>query len=131
MAKSLISWVVVGLFTFAWFYIGYDWAYLQNIPRGDWKPAYLIITLLTILIARKPGSAPNAGANVVEAITNRLQGIFPHLIGVLLALFVGLTCFSLIHGGFRGVEYVQAIAVTLGAALTTAAWLGAMEDASG
>ena len=130
MVRSLISWVVVGVLTYLWYRIGYGWEYLQDIPRGDWDPAWILYTLVTLLLLRRLGSAANDGANVVEAVVKRIKGIVSHLPGLTLALLVGLTIFSLENGGFSKTEYIQAVIVAVGAAVTTAAWLGAMEDAS-
>lgn len=130
MAKSLISWVVVGVLSYLWYWVGYGFDYLQNIPRGDWGPTWVLFTLYAILLLRRPGAAANNGANVIEAVVNRIKGIVPHLVGLTLALFVGLAVFSLVQGGFSQTEYIQAVIVAIGAALTTAAWLGALEDAS-
>ncbi len=128
MAKSLVSWAVLGVFSYLWFKIGYGWEYLQDIPRGDWGPAWMLFTLFTILIHRSSGA--NEGASLVEAMTNRLLGIMRHLVGLTFSLFVGLALFSLVNGGFSQTEYIQAVIVSLGASLTTSLWLGALEDAS-
>lgn len=128
MAKSLLSWAVLGVVSYLWYRIGYGWEYLQDIPRGDWDPAWILFTIFTLLIHRSSGA--NEGEGLMAAMANRLLGIIPHLIGLTFALFVGLAVFSLENGGFSQTEYIQAVIVSLGAALTTSAWLGALEDAS-
>ena len=133
MAKSLISWVVVGVLTYLWWWIGYDWKFLQELERGvgDWKPVWLLFTILTLIVLRH-GGAPESGAgNVAEAVIGRVKNVVPHLLGLTLALLVGDTIFALTHeGGLITSEYLQAVVVAVGSAVTTAAWLGAIEDAS-
>lgn len=128
MVNSLISWVVVGVLTFVWYWIGYEWPYLANIPRGDWSIIWVLYTLMAILICRRTGAG--SGASVVEAVSNRLRDIFPHLVGITLSLLVGLTIWSFVHGGFDMNEYIQAVIVAVACSLTTAGWVGALEDAS-
>ena len=130
MAKSLISWVVVGVLTYLWWWIGYDWSYLQDLPRGEWQTVWLLFTILALIVLRHGGAPESGGGNVVEAVTGRVKDVVPHLLGLVVALFTGLTIWSLMQGGFDWNEYIQAVVVAAGSALTTAAWLGATEDAS-
>ena len=128
MVRSLISWVVVGILTFVWYWVGYEWTYLQEIPRGDWKPAWILFTLVALVICSR-GDA-KASANVAEAVIKRIQGMARHLIGFTLAMMVCMVIWSLIHGGFDVNEFIQAIVVAVGTAVTTSAWVGAVEDAT-
>ena len=130
MAKSLISWVVVGVLTYLWWWVGYDFAYLQDLPRGEWQTVWLLFTILALIVLRHGGAPESGGGNVAEAVTGRVKDIVPHLLGLVVALFTGLTIWSLMQGGFDVNEYIQAVVVAAGSALTTAAWLGATEDAS-
>jgi hypothetical protein len=130
MAKSLISWVVVGVLIFVWWWVGYDWNYLQDIPRGDWKPIWVLFTILTLIVLRHTGAPAAGGGNVVEAVIGRIKDVVPHLLGLAVALLVGDAIYSLMMGGFITNELIQAVAVAVGSAVTTAAWLGATEDAS-
>ena len=100
MAKSLISWVVVGVLIYIWWWVGYDWDYLQDIPRGDWKPIWVLFTILTLIVLRH-GGAPESGAgNVAEAVMGRIKDVVPHLLGLTVALLVGDVIYSLMMGSF-------------------------------
>ena len=126
MVRSLISWVVVGVLTYVWYWMGHEWTYLQEVARGDWKPAWILYTLIALVICRNKSS----GGNVAEAVINRIKGMLPHLVGITLALFVGLVIWSLMHGAFIVNEFIQAVVVAVGTAVTTSAWVGAVEDAT-
>ncbi len=133
MVKSLMGWAVVGVLTYAWWWVGYDWGFLQVLERGvgDWNPVWVLFTILTLIVLRH-GGAPEGGAgNVFEAVVGRVKDVVPHLLGLTVALLVGDTIFQLTHeGGIIPNEYIQAVIVAVGSAVTTAAWLGAIEDAS-
>ncbi len=130
MVKSLISWVVVGIFAYAWYWTGYSWDYLQNVPRGDWKPTWILVTLFVVLVNRRPGGAAAIGANVIETIMNRIKGVAPHFLGLVLSLAVGLTLWSLHQGGFIVNEYAQGLALIVTCNLITTIWLAALDDAT-
>lgn len=130
MVKSLISWVVVGVLIFVWWWVGYDWNYLQDIPRGDWKPIWVLFTILALIVLRHGGLPSSGGGNVFESVINRIKDVVPHLLGLTVALLVGDAIYSLMMGAFITNELIQAVVVAVAAAVITAAWLGAVEDAS-
>ena len=61
---------------------------------------------------------------------NRIKDVVPHLLGLTVALLVADVIYSLMMGSFITNELIQAVVVAVAAAVTTAAWLGATEDAS-
>lgn len=129
MVKSLISWAVAGLFIFAWYWAGYVWPFIQDSPRGSWGPTWVLITILVILLQRRGGVAA-VGANVVETITSRVKTIVSHILGLIVALSVGVTAWSLYMGSFMINEYLQGIAVIVSCSIITSIMLGALDDAS-
>ena len=130
MVKSLISWVVVGVLIFVWWWVGYDWNYLQDIPRGDWKPIWVLFTILALIVLRHGGLPSSGGGNVFESVINRIKDVVPHLLGLTVALLVADAIYSLMMGSFITNELIQAVVVAVASAVITAAWLGAVEDAS-
>ncbi len=130
MVKSLISWVVVGVLIFVWWWVGYDWNYLQDIPRGDWKPIWVLFTILALIVLRHGGLPSSGGGNVAESVINRIKDVVPHLLGLTVALLVADVIYSLMMGSFITNELIQAVVIAVAAAVITAAWLGAVEDAS-
>ena len=130
MVKSLISWAVVGVLIFIWWWVGYAWEYLQDIPRGDWKPIWVLFTILALIVLRHGGLPSSGGGNVFESVINRIKDVVPHLLGLTVALLVADVIYSLMMGSFITNELIQAVVVAVAAAVTTAAWLGATEDAS-
>lgn len=129
MVKSLIAWAVSGIIGYGWYWIGFSWSYLQNIPRGDWDPAWILFTILVIIVHRRNGVGP-IGSHVVETMVNRVTAIIPHVLGLAVSLIVGVTVFSLHMGGFNVNEYIQAIVVVLSSAFLVSGILGAVDDAT-
>jgi len=126
MVKSLISWVVFGVISYGWYWVGFVWPHLQT---AEWEPVWLLITVVAILIQRRNGVAA-VGANVIETVINRVQGIVGSLIGLLVANVVGVTVNSIVVGAFVMQGYIDGAIVILSCALLTSAWLGAMDDAT-
>lgn len=57
MTKKIVSWVLVGAFTYLWWWLGYQWEYL-NREGAEWTDIYVLYTLLTlIVIYRKPSQS--------------------------------------------------------------------------
>lgn len=52
MAQKVISWVLVGVFTYAWMWAGYQWEYL-NSEGNDWSDVYLLFTLITLVVLHR------------------------------------------------------------------------------
>ncbi len=129
MAKSLISWAVLGVVTYGWYWVGYAWQYLQNIPRGSWEGAWVLFTLLVILIQRRNGIAA-VGGNVIESMMSRIKTVIPHVLGLVVALMVGVTVFSLHMGGFIVNEYVQGVIIVISNSLLVSMTMGAFDDAT-
>ncbi len=129
MAKSLVSWVLVGILTFAWYWVGYAWSYLQDIPRGNWSPVWMLFTVMIIVIHRRSGMAA-LGGNVVETMIGRIKAFSGHIVGFVVANFAGLGCWTLYNGSFIANEFVQGVVVCISCIVITSAFLGAMDDAT-
>lgn len=52
MAKTIVSWVLFGIFSYVWWYAGYEWSYL-NFEGSEWSDVYLLFTLVSIILIRK------------------------------------------------------------------------------
>ncbi len=130
MGKSLISWALVGVLTYAWYWAGYAWPYLQNTPSGNWEPVWLLYTVLVILIHRRSGTAA-VGAQVLDTIIGRIKTIVGHFVGLLLAIIIGVTINTLVGGGgFVVNAYLQGVVLVLSCSILTSAMLGALDDAT-
>lgn len=126
MVKSLISWALVGVLTYAWYWGGYIWPYLQT---ADWESTWVLYTILVILIQRRGGTAA-VGANVLETLIGRVKTIVGSLIGLLVSMAVAVTVYSLVMGGFAMDVYLQGGVLVLSGAILTSAMLGALDDAT-
>lgn len=56
MAQKIISWILVGAVTYLWWWIGYDWAYLQA-PETSWSSVYLLFTLISLVLLHRNRSS--------------------------------------------------------------------------
>ncbi len=52
MAQKIISWILVGVLTYLWWWIGFDWAYLQA-PDTDWSSVYVLFTLISLVLLHR------------------------------------------------------------------------------
>ena len=57
MVQKIISWILVGVFSYLWWWIGFEWSYLQQ-PETEWSSVYVLFTLISlVLIYRRKSSA--------------------------------------------------------------------------
>ena len=98
---------------------------------ATWKleGAWIIFTILVVLVQRRHGVAA-VGANVVETIISRVKTVLPNMIGLLVALLVGLTVFSVQMGGFVVNDYIQATVIVVSNSLLTSIIVGGLDDAT-
>ncbi|MCH8863406.1 MAG: hypothetical protein IID51_12995 [Proteobacteria bacterium] len=127
MAQKGISWVLVGVFGYAWWWIGYQWAYL-NVPEVDWSDVFLLFTLISLVVLRGAKSDA-AGEGMFDKLVSTVTGFLPSLPWLVLAILVGNTIFALQYAGFAIDSYLQAVIVAVTAGLTTALWVGAINNA--
>ena len=52
MLNKVVSWVLVGAFTYLWWWIGYEWAYL-NSEGNEWSDVYLLFTLISLVLIHR------------------------------------------------------------------------------
>lgn len=126
MAKSLISWALVGVLTYAWYWVGYVWPYLSGAHVAVW----ILFAILVILIHRRGGVA-DVGANVVETIIDRVKTIVGSMVGLIVVILVGSTLNMIVNTGGVTVDgYIQSVVLIVTSALTTSLFLGALDDAT-
>jgi len=124
--KSMISWVLFGILSYAWYWCAYLWPYLQG---ANWAAVWVIITIVVIVIQRRKGVA-TVEASVIESVVDRVKTIVGSLLGLVVANVVAVTLNSLVIGAFTIEGYVQGVVVVVGSAILTSAWLGALDDAT-
>ena len=67
MAQKGISWVLVGAFGYAWWWIGFQWSYL-NVPEADMSEVFLLFALISLVLLHR-GKSSAAGTSAVETST--------------------------------------------------------------
>ena len=127
MAQKGISWVLVGAFGYVWWWIGYQWGYL-NDPEADWSDVFLLFTLISLVVLRGAKSDA-AGEDMFDKLVATVTGFLPNLPWLVLAILVGNTIFALQYASFAIDSYFQAITVAVTAGVTTALWVGAIANA--
>ncbi len=127
MAQKGISWVLVGAFTYAWWWIGYQWGYL-NDPEADWTDVFLLFTLISLVVLRGSSSGA-AGEGMFDKLVATVTGFLPSLPWLVVAILVGNTIFMLQYGGFSADGYIQGVVVAIAAGVTTSLWVGAIANA--
>lgn len=59
MLNKVISWVLVGAFSYLWWWIGYEWGYLNPSEAAaeagafDWSNVYLLFTLFSLILIHR------------------------------------------------------------------------------
>ena len=49
MAKKAVSWVLVGVFAYGWWWLGHGWAYL-NTAGNEWSRVFVLLTLISLVV---------------------------------------------------------------------------------
>ena len=127
MAQKAVSWVLVGVFTYVWWWIGYQWGYL-NQPEADWTDVFLLFTLISLVVLHR-GKAEGGGEGMFDGLVKTVTDFLPNLVWLIVAVIVGDTLFVLQFGGFAIDGYIQGIVVAVTAGLTTALGVGAIGTA--
>lgn len=52
MLNKVVSWVLVGAFSYLWWWIGFEWAYL-SYEGSDWGNVYLLFTLFSLILIHR------------------------------------------------------------------------------
>jgi hypothetical protein len=128
VAKTAISWILVGVFAYIWWWMGHGWDYL-NTEGNEWSRAYIMLTLVSLaILVRTPRAA---GAGMFDQLGGTLRAFLPKLPWLVLA-FVVLRAIAWAHTGLADPvdHFTHAIVAVLVAAITTALWFGAIENGS-
>ncbi len=129
MAKTILSWILVGALSYLWWWIGYEWSYL-NSEGADWTDVYLLFTLISLVVLRN-GKA-GGGSGMFDRLIGTVTGFIPQLPWLVVVVLTGVTIWSLhLAPGFMLDNYLQGAVMAITAGLTTALWHGAIDNASG
>jgi hypothetical protein len=52
MVNKVVSWVLVGAFSYLWWWVGYEWGYLNN-EESDWSDVFLLFTLFSLILIHR------------------------------------------------------------------------------
>ncbi|MBM5810617.1 MAG: hypothetical protein FJ191_01430 [Gammaproteobacteria bacterium] len=129
MTRKIISWVLVGIFAYAWWWIGHRWTYI-NSPGSQWSSVYVLFTLISLAILLRAAKVTKSG--LFDGFIATLRGFAPSLPWLVLAIVVARAV-AAVHTGFAWMtaeHFLQAIVAVLAAAVTTALWYGAIENGS-
>lgn len=130
MVKRAISWVLVGVFGFAWWWIGHRWSYL-HMPGNEWGSVYELFTLLSLaLLLRAPRAA---AAGMFGAAIGTVRAFLPNLLWLALCIVVFRVVAWILTGGVVDPvdHFTHAIVAVVAAGFLTSLWYGALANADG
>ena len=128
MAKKAVSWLLVGVFAYLWWWFGHGWSYL-NTAGNEWSRVFVLLTLISLVVLLR---APRpAGGEMFGRVTAAIRGFAPTLPWLVLAVVV-LRAIGWAHSGLDDPvdHFTHAIVAALVAGVTTALWFGAVDNAS-
>lgn len=127
MVKKAVSWALVGAFTFAWWWIGHRWPYL-NVQGNQWGSVFDFFTLLSVVVLMRGPRVAAAGmfGGLIATVTKFL----PNLLWLALAVIAFRAVASLLTGVVNPVDhFTHAIVTAVSAGITTSLWFGAIVNA--
>jgi hypothetical protein len=127
MLKTAISWIVLGVLAYLWWWLANRWSYLHS-PGNQWTSVYLLFSLVSLaILVRLPRSS---GTGMFDGIVHSIRGLLPALPWMALAVVV-MRGIAWLHLGAPGEpldHFIRAIVAALFAGITTALWFGALEN---
>lgn len=127
MTKKAVSWVLVGVFAFAWWWAGNRWTYL-NTPGNEWATVYGLFTLISLaVLARSPKVA---GDGLLDGLLGTVRAFLPNLLWLALAVVVARGVAWALTGIVNPVDhFTHAVVTAVAAGFTTSLWYGAIANA--
>lgn len=122
MVNNIISWIILGVCQFTWWY-GY--ADLGYTSEGVFSSVYLVFTLVTAVMLRDVAVASDGGP--LDGTISAVKAVIPKLPAILVAVLIGAALYSLKYG-FEGVDWIRAFATVVYAGLGTALLVGAAKS---
>lgn len=128
MVKKLVSWVLVGGFTFAWWWVGHRWPYL-NSEGNQWGSIFDFFTLLSVVVL--VGSARPAASGMFGVLIGTVQRFLPNLLWLALAAVTFRAVAWLVTGGVPDAvdHFTHVIVTAVAAGVVTSLWYGAIANA--
>jgi hypothetical protein len=127
MTKKAISWVLVGVFAFAWWWVGSRWAYL-NTPGNEWGTVFVLFTLISLATLTLGPKA--AGNGLLDGLVGTVRAFLPNLLWLALAVIVARAVAWALTGVVNPVDhFTHAVVTAVTAGFTTSLWYGAIANA--
>ena len=129
MTRKIVSWVLVGVFAYIWWWAGHRWSYI-NTAGNQWTSVYVLFTLISLVLLLRAARVAKSG--LFDGYIATLRGFIPNLPWLVLAILV-MRAVAAVHTGYAWMtldHFVHAIVAVLAAAVTTALWYGAIDNAS-
>ena len=121
MARSLLSWLIVGITTYAWLFIGYTWPPLKEFPWQIWTVFTIIVLVMHVSIGNQ------VGADLLKTLINRFRIVIKNIVGLIIAVEVGAVAAFFI----RGLNvFLSSLMLVIFCAIITTILVAAIEDAS-
>lgn len=129
MVKKAVSWVLVGVFAYLWWWAGHRWTYL-NVTGNQWTSVYILFTLISLAVLAR--GARVAATGMFDRLVGTVRNFIPVLPWMVLTIIVARSV-AWLHVGMSATpldHYIHAVVAVLVAGLATALWYGAIENAS-
>ncbi len=129
MTKKIVSWVLVGVFAYIWWWAGHRWSYI-NTSGNEWGTVFMLFTLISLVLLLRATRVAKSG--MFGGIIATFTGFLSQLPWLVLAILV-MRAVAAVHTGYAWMtldHFVHAIVAVLAAAVTTALWFGAIDNAS-
>jgi hypothetical protein len=127
MTKKAISWVLVGVFAFAWWWVGSRWTYL-NTPGNEWGTVFVLFTLISLATLTLGPKA--AGNGLLDGLVGTVRAFLPNLLWLALAVIVARAVAWALTGVVNPVDhFTHAVVTAVTAGFTTSLWYGAIANA--
>lgn len=125
--KKAVSWVLAGVFAYAWWWVGHRWSYL-HVAGNTWTSVYELFALMSLMVLLRARNA--AGSGLFGGLVGVLRGFAPNLVWLVVAVIV-LRVAAWVQSGVADPidNFVHAAVTALAAGVLTALVFGAIANA--
>jgi hypothetical protein len=128
MVRTIVSWLLFGVFGYIWWWAGHGWDYL-NTEGNEWSRVFLLLTLVSMVLLILAPRATGPG------MFDRLVGTIRTFIPKLPWLVLGIIAIRMVAWAHAGLEdpldhFTHAVVAALFAGITTSLWYAAIVNAS-
>ena len=128
MLRKALSWLLVGVFAYMWWWVGMVGSYL-NTEGNEWFRVFMLFTLISLVVLLRGAQA--SGVGMFDRFGGTMRNFLPTLPWLVFGVIV-IRALGWAHAGLDDPldHFTHAVVTALLAGTTTSLWYAAIVNAS-